>query len=297
MTEIMERAAAKINLSLDALYVHPDGLHEWKMVMTCVDLHDTVRITTRRDARICVRTDSMFLPDDQRNLAFQAATLLQQEFAPNQGVTIDIEKHIPVSAGMGGGSADAAAVLRALNRLWQLNLSRAELAQRALVLDSDVPFCVYSETALVTGRGEIVTPLQATPDCWFVIAKPPVAVSTPRILSAASTPEELPHPNTETVIAGIQNQDLTLMASGMGNSLEAITENRIGEIRRIRQKMKQFGAITAQMTGSGPTVFGIAATHSRAQRIYNGLRGFCPEVYVVRPLKNQLKEQEMKHGI
>lgn len=286
----MERAAAKINLSLDALYVHADGLHEWEMVLTCVDLHDTIHLTPRADGRIRVRTDSLFLPEDSRNLAYRAAVLLQQRYAPDAGVTIDIEKHIPVSAGMGGGSADAAAVLRALNRLWQLGLDRAALARLGLTLDSDVPFCVYSETALVTGRGEIIHPLGQTPDCWVVIAKPPVPVSTPQILNEAARPERLPHPDTQRVIAGIQTQNLPLMAGGMGNALETITEDKIPEIRRIRQKMRQFGALTAQMTGTGPTVFGIAATHSRAQRIYNGLRGFVPEVYVVRPLKRQTKE-------
>lgn len=290
MEEMMERAAAKINLSLDALYVHRDGLHEWEMVMACVDLHDTLHLTPRSDGQIYVSTDSVFLPEDGRNLAYQAARLLQQRYAPTQGVTIDIEKHIPVSAGMGGGSADAAAVLRALNRLWHLGLDRRTLAARGLTLDSDVPFCVYSETALVTGRGEIVTPLGATPDCWVVIAKPPVPVSTPQILSAATTPAALPHPDTQRVITGIRQHDLPLMAGGMGNALETISEEKIPEIRRIRQKMRQFGAITAQMTGTGPTVFGIAATRSRAQRIYNGLRGFVPEVYVVRPLKHQVKE-------
>ncbi len=160
--ELIEKAPAKINLSLDALYRHHDGEHEWRMVMTSVDLADYVHIQPSEAIR--VTTDSGFLPEDPRNLAYKAATLLQQVSGVKNGASIHIEKHIPVSAGLGGGSSDAAAVLRGLNKLWQLGYSRAQLAQLGLKVDSDVPYCVYSQTAKVTGRGEIVEPLGALPN-------------------------------------------------------------------------------------------------------------------------------------
>ena len=156
--ELIEKAPAKINLSLDALYRHADGEHEWQMVMTSVDLADYVSIKPSHS--IQVSTDSGFLPEDPRNLAYKAALALQRHANIRQGARIHIEKHIPVAAGLGGGSSDAAAVLRGLNSLWQLGYSRSQLARIGLQVDSDVPYCVYSETALVTGRGDVVTPLE-----------------------------------------------------------------------------------------------------------------------------------------
>ncbi len=155
--EINQKAPAKINLSLDSLFRHSDGEHEWEMVMTSVDLSDYVRI--RPAAHIHVTTDSGFLPEDPRNLAYQAARALQTAAGIHAGAHIHIEKHIPVAAGLGGGSSDAAAVLRGLNELWGLGYSKQQLAEIGLTVDSDVPYCVYSETALVRGRGEVVEPL------------------------------------------------------------------------------------------------------------------------------------------
>lgn len=181
--EIIEKAPAKINLSLDTPFRNLDGSPEWRMVMTAVDLADYVKIESAGDILgIQVETDAGFLPQDQRNLAYQAAKKMQQLFAGHQGVRIKIKKNIPVAAGMGGGSADAAAVLRGLNKMWRLNLTRIEMAKIGLTIDSDVPFCVFSETALVTGRGEIITPLGELTPMWIVIAKPRASVSTPTIL-------------------------------------------------------------------------------------------------------------------
>lgn len=281
--EILEKAPAKLNLSLDALFRHLDGDPEWKMVMTAIDLADYVYLDTNDQTNeIIVQTNTGFLPQDRRNLAYQAARALQKKFNINAGVTITIEKKIPVSAGMGGGSADAGAVLRGLNKLWNLNLSLQELAEIGLEIDSDVPFCVYSCPALVEGKGEKITPIGSLNSLWFVVAKPQASVSTPSILKQIDFCE-IQHLDVQKVVDAIHNQDWNLLFQSMGNSLEPITTQKYPEITNIKEKMVKFGAQVAQMSGTGPTVFGITQTESRAQHIYNSLRGFCKEVYLVRP--------------
>ncbi|WDF83061.1 4-(cytidine 5'-diphospho)-2-C-methyl-D-erythritol kinase [Lacticaseibacillus pabuli] len=280
--EITQKAPAKINLSLDALFRHSNGDHEWRMVMTSVDLADYVHI--RPAGRISVTTDSGFLPEDPRNLAFQAARVLQRESGVKRGAAIHIEKHIPVAAGLGGGSSDAAAVLRGLNELWGLGYSRERLARIGLSVDSDVPYCVYSETALVTGRGENVQPLGNLPQFWVVLVKPTVSVSTPSILRSIDYADKKRTPNTDAVLCGIRDADYSLMTSGMANALEDFTAARYPEITQLKEKLLRFGADVAQMSGSGPTVFGLCSKRRRAERVYNSMKGFCKEVYLVHTL-------------
>ncbi|KRK70442.1 4-(cytidine 5'-diphospho)-2-C-methyl-D-erythritol kinase [Lacticaseibacillus nasuensis] len=279
---LVQKAPAKINLSLDALYRHEDGEHEWRMVMTSVDLADYVHIAP--SPTLQVTTDSGFLPEDPRNLAYQAALALQRAAHTTLGAEIYIEKHIPVAAGLGGGSSDAAAVLRGLNELWGLGYSRAQLAHVGLAIDSDVPYCVYSQTALVTGRGDTITPLGAVPSCWVILAKPRVSVSTPSILKAIDYDHPLDRPDTKRVVAGIAHHDFAEMAAGMSNSLEQVTAKRHPEISALKARMLHYGAQVAQMSGSGPTVFGLCEKRSRAQRVFNSMNGFCHEVYLVRVL-------------
>ncbi|WP_244056396.1 4-(cytidine 5'-diphospho)-2-C-methyl-D-erythritol kinase [Ligilactobacillus pabuli] len=281
--EITEKAPAKLNLCLDTPFQHRDGHFEWKMVMTAIDLADYVQITTLpHSEQIIVQTDSGFLPCDQRNLTYQAAKKIKSLFHIKTGLKISIQKNIPVAAGMGGGSADAAAVLRALNKLWNLELTNEQLAKIGLSIDSDVPFCVYSRPALVTGRGEIVTPLESLPPMWFVIAKPPASVSTPFILRQVNY-HHLDHLDVDQLVAAIHNQDYLAITSQMANVLEPISARRYPEISKIKNKMLQFGTTTALMSGTGPTVYGVCQKYSRAVRVYNSLRGFCEEVYLANP--------------
>ncbi|MCC7667034.1 4-(cytidine 5'-diphospho)-2-C-methyl-D-erythritol kinase [Liquorilactobacillus satsumensis] len=290
--EIIEKAPAKINLSLDTPFRHLDGAPEWRMVMTAVDLADYVQVkSAARFTGVKVETDKGFLPQDYHNLAYQAAKKMQQLFAGHQGVQIRIRKRIPVAAGMGGGSADAAAVLRALNKLWRLKLSRAQLAEIGLEIDSDVPFCVYSEPALVTGKGEKILPIGELPAMWIVLAKPKASVSTPTILKKISY-AQLAHQDVTRVVEAIKQKDEELLFQTMGNTLEEITVTVLPEVKKLKDKMLEFGAEVAQMTGSGPTVFGLCSRYSRAQHVYNSLKGFCDEVYLVRPCKLDSVEAE-----
>ncbi|MBD5805633.1 4-(cytidine 5'-diphospho)-2-C-methyl-D-erythritol kinase [Lactobacillus sp. 0.1XD8-4] len=278
---VTEKAPAKLNLSLDTPMRYFDGFPQWDMVMVSADLADYVTVEThRRPATIKVYTNSGFLPNDQRNLAYQAAHILRSRFHRKDGVTIKIKKQIPVAAGLGGGSSDAAAVLRALNNIWRLGLSLAELAQIALTIDSDVPYCVYNKLAHVTGHGEKIELLPSQPHYWAVIAKQQISVSTPQILRQIDY-EKIKHLNNTELIQNLKDQNWLEAVKYMGNVLEPLTMERYPEIGRLKDKMKNLGADVAQMSGTGPTVFAICHTESRAKRIQNSIRGFCRDVHIV----------------
>ncbi|MCM3389833.1 4-(cytidine 5'-diphospho)-2-C-methyl-D-erythritol kinase [Ureibacillus chungkukjangi] len=277
------KAPAKINLTLDVLYKRPDNYHEVEMIMTTVDLSDRIGLESRNDGLIKIISTNGFIPDDNRNLAYQAAQLIKDTYGIADGVTISIEKEIPVAAGLAGGSSDAAATLKGLNELWNLNLSIDTLAELGAKIGSDVSFCIYGGTALATGRGEKIQKLPAPPTCWVVLAKPKIGVSTAQVYGGLNI-EGIEHPNTKQMIQAIETNDYDLMCASMGNVLESVTFNLHPEVVMIKEQMKRFGADAVLMSGSGPTVFGLVDNESRLGRIYNGLRGFCDEVFAVRLL-------------
>ncbi|MDN4495388.1 4-(cytidine 5'-diphospho)-2-C-methyl-D-erythritol kinase [Ureibacillus aquaedulcis] len=277
------KAPAKINLTLDVLYKRPDNYHEVEMIMTTVDLSDRIGLESRADGLIKIISTNGFIPDDSRNLAYQAAQLIKDTYGVAEGVTISIEKEIPVAAGLAGGSSDAAATLKGLNELWQLNLSVDTLAELGAKIGSDVSFCIYGGTALATGRGEKIQKLPAPPTCWVVLAKPKIGVSTAQVYGGLNI-EGIEHPNTKQMIQAIETNDYDLMCQSLGNVLESVTFKLHPEVIMIKEQMKRFGADAVLMSGSGPTVFGLVDNESRLGRIYNGLRGFCDEVFAVRLL-------------
>lgn len=281
--KLMEKAPAKINLALDVLFKRPDGYHEVEMVMTTVDLADRIELTEIGNSEIRIVSHNRFVPDDNRNLAYQAASLLKERYRINKGVSIAIEKNIPVAAGLAGGSSDAAATLRGLNRLWNLGLSLDELAELGAEIGSDVSFCVYGGTALAKGRGEKITHLPVPPKCWVILAKPTIGVSTADVYKRLKL-ENVSHPNVLAMISAINHNDYDQLCSNLGNMLEQVTLPLYPEVANIKEQMKTFGADAVLMSGSGPTVFGLVEHDSRMQRIYNGLRGFCHQVYAVRML-------------
>lgn len=282
--KLIVKAPAKLNLGLDSPFIHNDGSLEWNMIMTSIGLSDYILIETNEHSnQIQVFSDSGFLPEDGRNLAFQAAKIFVKEAQLDVGINISIEKHIPVAAGLGGGSSDAAAVLRGLNEIFETNYSLEKLARLGLQIDSDVPYCVYSKTSLVSGRGEIITPLPKLPKMKFVIAKPDISVSTPRILKKIKH-SELDHPNIPQLLTGINEHNYQEIITNMGNALEPITSSYHSQITALKQRMLSSGADVAQMSGSGPTVFCVCSTESRAKRIYNSISGFCNEVYLTQPI-------------
>lgn len=277
------KAPAKINLTLDVLYKRPDQYHEVEMVMTTVDLADRIGLELRNDGKIVIHSSSGIVPEDDRNLAYQAAILLKNTYNVHEGATITIHKEIPIAAGLAGGSSDAAATLRGLNQLWNLNLSIDTLAELGANIGSDVPFCVYGGTALATGRGEKIQPLPAPPSCWVILAKPRIGVSTAKIYEGLNL-ENIEHPNTKQMMTALENKDYSLMCKSLGNVLESVTCSLYPEVAVIKNQMIRFGVDAALMSGSGPTVFGFVDSESRLNRVYNGLKGFCDEVYAVRML-------------
>jgi 4-diphosphocytidyl-2-C-methyl-D-erythritol kinase len=280
--KILEKASAKINLSLDVLHKREDGYHEVEMIMAMVDLADRIEIEELSEDKITISSQSGYIPLDEKNLAFQAARLLKNRYQVRQGVHIHLDKYIPVAAGLAGGSSDAAATLRGLNRLWRLELPVEELQSLGAILGSDVPFCVKGGTALATGRGELLKAIESPPQCWVILAKPPINVSTSDIYSKLKAKQIKSHPSTLAVIEAIRTKNLDMLCQSMGNVLEDVTLELYPIVRQLKQCMQNLGAEGVLMSGSGPTVFGIVSKEAKARRIYNGLRGFCKEVYAVR---------------
>ena len=281
--KLLVKAPAKINLSLDVLGKRQDGYHEVKMIMTTIDLADRLELTELLEDRIEIVSHNRYVPDDQRNLAYQAAKLLKEKFKVKQGVSIAIEKTIPVAAGLAGGSSDAAATLRGLNKLWNLGLTIDELAELGAEIGSDVSFCVYGGTAIATGRGEKIEHIKTPPSCWVILAKPHIGVSTADVYGNLQL-NRVTHPNVEKMVEVINQGDYKGICNAVGNVLEDVTFEMHPEVARIKAQMKRFGADAVLMSGSGPTVFGLVHHDSRMHRIYNGLKGFCEQVYAVRLL-------------
>ncbi|MEH7125096.1 4-(cytidine 5'-diphospho)-2-C-methyl-D-erythritol kinase [Bacillus sp. JJ1532] len=281
--KLLVKAPAKINLSLDVLHKRVDGYHEVEMIMTTIDLADRLELTLLEQEDIKIISHNRFVPDDQRNLAYQAALLLKERFQVKKGVAITIEKAIPVAAGLAGGSSDAAAVLRGLNKLWDLGLSLDELAVIGAEIGSDVSFCVYGGTALATGRGEVIKELPAAPTCWVILAKPFIGVSTADVYRRLQL-DGVNHPKTKEMIQAIEAGSYEQVCGLVGNVLEDVTFRLHPEVAQIKEQIRRFGADAVLMSGSGPTVFGLVRHDSRMQRIYNGLRGFCDQVFAVRML-------------
>lgn len=277
----IETAPAKINLSLDVLGKRPDNYHEVSMVMTTIDLNDYLTFEKRRDKRIALTSDSSFIPLGRKNLVFQAAELMQKKYKTN-GVSIHIEKNIPIAAGLAGGSSDAAATLRGMNELYNLGVDTETLMEYGATFGSDIPFCVLGGTALATGRGEKIEMLPSPPHGWVILAKPSISVSTPRIYGAIRDRKFTP--GTEAMRTAILNNDYDSMVSALKNDLQSVTRQKYKEVDYLIETFKKFGAEGVLMSGSGPTVFAVFKKERQAAKLYNALKGFCNEVYKVRLL-------------
>ena len=259
-------AHAKINLALYVPGKRPDGFHEVEMIMQSVGLHDTVEITLR-DAGIILDCDRKDLPCNLDNLAYRAAELLRQECGVKQGVHIRLSKRIPLAAGLAGGSADAAAVLKGLNFLWKLGLSRTELEELAARLGSDVPFCLWGGTALATGRGEVLTPLADFAGYGVVLANPPLQVSTAWVYGNFRPEAVLKHPDIRPMLDAIERNDFDSVAGSLENMLETVTIPAHPRIAEIKKTFSDAGASGVLMSGSGPTVFALMPDRESAGQL------------------------------
>lgn len=276
------KALAKINLGLDVLGKRDNGYHDVRMVMQTIYLYDNVTLTKMEEPGIKVETNLSYLPVDENNIAYKAAKLLIDEFGIQEGVSIKLDKHIPVAAGMAGGSSNAAAVLVGMNRLWGLGLSQEELMERGVSLGADVPYCVMRGTALAEGIGEELSPLPPLPKCCILIAKPAISVSTKWVYETLDSRECVEHPDIDGVLYGLENQDIKKIATSMGNVLESVTIEKYPIIEKIKDAMKEAGALNAMMSGSGPTVFGIFEDRKVAKEAQQTLKkmGIAKQVYL-----------------
>lgn len=257
-------AYAKLNLTLDILRKREDGYHDLCMVMQSVSLCDRLTVTPARGVG-AMSTNLSYLPANGRNLAQLAAAAFREATGKGGEVDITIEKNIPVCAGMGGGSSDAAAVLRAMNSLTHAGLTPAELAEIGRRVGSDVPYCVVGGTALAEGRGEILTPLPALPHCWVAVCKPAFPVSTPQLFGRVDVRRITRRPDTGGLVAALEAGDLVGVARRMYNVFEDVMEpRRRGEIDSIKAAMIDCGALGASMSGTGPTVFGLFEREEKA---------------------------------
>ncbi len=282
MREIELKALAKINLALDVLGRRENGYHDVKMVMQTIYLYDDVRLEIREESGIVLESNLNFLPTDERNIAYKAAKLLMDEFGVKQGVKITLKKRIPVAAGLAGGSANAAAVLWGINRLFHLRLSNKELMDRGGRLGADVPYCIMRGTVLAEGVGEILTPLSSMPKCYILIAKPAAHVSTKEVYEKLDAVEIRQHPDIDGMLDAIEKNDLVGIASKLGNVLEEVTITDYPVIEEIKDVMKEHGALNAMMSGSGPTVFGIFTDKDAGQRAIRILnkKGIAKQVFL-----------------
>ena len=297
MDRIHLKARAKINLGLDVVGKRPDGYHEVRMVMQMLQLHDQVWIERVKEPGIRIETNLSFLPTDDRNIAYRAADLLMTKYGIREGVKIRIDKHIPVAAGMAGGSTNCAAVLIGMNRLFGLRLSEEELMALGVRLGADVPYCILGRTALSEGIGEILTPVPGLPECSVLVAKPPFSVSTKYVYSNLKLDNISRHPDIDGMLEALAAQDLYGVTDRLANVLETVTIPEHPEIEKIKQLMLEGGARGALMSGSGPTVFGIFDREEAAGAVMQVIRGsgLARQIYLTTPF-NPHRDRREKPG-
>ena len=282
MDRLELKALGKINLGLDVLGRRENGYHDVRMVMQTVYLYDRIIMKKSKTPGIRLETNLYYLPVNENNLAYQAAQMLMDDFHIEEGVSIQLDKHIPVAAGMAGGSSNAAAVLFGMNRMFSLGLSQKELMERGVKLGADVPYCIMRGTVLAEGIGEILTPLSPMPKCYVLIAKPAISVSTKMVYEKLDSHEIEDHPDIDGILAGLKAGDLKKVAGSMGNVLERVTVDAYPVIDQIKKMMIKEGALNAMMSGSGPTVFGIFEEKATARKAADAIRDarLTKQVYV-----------------
>ncbi|MCL6516631.1 MAG: 4-(cytidine 5'-diphospho)-2-C-methyl-D-erythritol kinase [Alicyclobacillus sp.] len=285
---LVEHAFAKINLTLDVMGRRPDGYHEVDMVMQTIDLADVLTLEEDPAGAITLEANASSVPLDERNLAHVAARVFRANSGVNRGVRILIDKQIPVAAGLAGGSADAAAVLRGLNRLWGTGKTTDELAAWGAAIGSDVPFCVRRGCAVARGRGERLEPVNHRMHAWVVLVRPPVFVSTGDVYGALRAEEYSRRPRSPEMVRALAAGDFEAVRAGVHNVLAPVTFRLYPEVARLAERVRHVAGVPVHMSGSGPTLFCLLPTRGSAQRVYHALRGFMREVYLCRFLPSAL---------
>lgn len=282
------QAFAKINLGLDVLGKREDGYHEVRMIMQTIRMYDQLDMRKSVEPGIHLTTNKKYIPVDENNLVWRAAKLMMDTCGIIEGVSIHLHKVIPVAAGMAGGSSDAAATLVGMNRLFHCGLSKEKLMELGVQIGADVPYCVLRGTALAEGIGEKLTVLPPMPDCWILIGKPGISVSTKYVYTTLDLNTDAVHPDIDGMKKALEDGNLYGITERMGNVLQDVTIPAYPEVERIKEQMKTLGAVNAMMSGSGPTVFGIFDNEEKAQEACQKLResGSCQQVFLTVPFNN-----------
>ena len=287
MKKLMRNAYAKVNLALDVLRRREDGYHDVCMIMQNLSLYDTLTFTIEAadTFEITISCDKEFVPCDERNLVYKAVALMGQTYNLTGKVHVDIVKRIPVEAGMAGGSTDCAAAFHAMRELYGLDVSTEDLMKLGVTLGADVPYCILAKTALSEGIGEVLTEVPMLPDCYVVVAKPNVSVSTKMVYENLHANELERHPDVAGMVEALKQKNLEGVAARMENVLETVTTKLYPLIEEIKQTMKDAGAENAIMSGSGPTVFGLYTERKIAEAAAGKIRAAygLSEVYVTQP--------------
>lgn len=287
--DISLKALAKINLGLDVVRRREDGYHEVRMIMQTVQLYDRLDIKRTQEPGIQIQTNLSFLPVNENNLIYKAAKLLMDEFSITDGISVKLDKRIPVAAGMAGGSTDAAAMLFGMNRLFSLGLTKRQLMERGVQIGADVPYCIMRGTALAEGIGEELSPLPPMVKCPVLIAKPSISVSTKFVYQNLKLDDTTIHPDIDRLIDDIKAKNLHDIAAHMGNVLETVTIPNYPVIDEIKKHMLSNGAVGAMMSGSGPTVFGLFDDEDTAKKAYKAMRSshLARQVYLTSVYNNR----------
>lgn len=287
--DISLKALAKINLGLDVVRRREDGYHEVRMIMQTIHLYDRLDIKRTKEPGIQIQTNQSFLPVNENNLIYKAAKLLMDEFSITDGVSVKLDKRIPVAAGMAGGSTDAAAMLIGVNRLFSLGLTKRQLMERGVQIGADVPYCIMRGTALAEGIGEALSPLPPMVKCPVLIAKPSISVSTKFVYQNLKLDDTTIHPDIDRLIDDIKAKNLHDIAAHMGNVLETVTIPNYPVIDEIKKHMLSNGAVGAMMSGSGPTVFGLFDDEDTAKKAYKAMRSshLARQVYLTSVYNNR----------
>ncbi|KGN02568.1 4-diphosphocytidyl-2C-methyl-D-erythritol kinase [Clostridium novyi A str. 4570] len=277
------KAYAKINISLDVVGKREDGYHLLEMIMQRIELYDILEVTKNRSG-INIKCNKSYVPLDERNLVYKAANLFLDTYNLKGGVDFNIIKNIPVSAGLAGGSSDAATTLLAMRELYNVDVSDDELCKLGLKIGADVPYCIKGGTALCEGIGEKVTKLEGFKGHILVLVKPKFGVSTKEVYKSLDINKIYRHPNTEGLIKAVENNDLRYVSENMRNVLENVTLKKHTIIKEIKEKMIRSGALGSMMSGSGPSVFGFFDDMLKAQRCYEYFKSKYNDVYITRTI-------------
>lgn len=286
--EQIRTAPAKVNLALDILGRRPDGYHEMKMVMQTVSLCDTVHLREEQVGFV-LQTNGDFVPAGKKTLEQQAAEAFFREIGkPMPGLSVYLDKQTPAYAGLGGGSADVAALLHLLREWYCPEMPGETLERIGAEVGSDMPFCIRGGTARAEGRGEILTDLAPLPPCWFVLCKPEFGIPTPTLFARVDGGELCRRPDVAGMEQALAAGDLQGVADRLGNVFEEVLPEEYHEVFRIKERLLELGALNAAMSGSGPTVFGIFADRQQAERAAQVLRPAYPQTYLAEPVKKLL---------